>query len=195
MIIKIIKSARETGELETEGENAKKPPFGQIFESCFDLPNHYSKNVVKTDNYCMKPTRESLRATLNEVYQRLIDCNFGSEEPELTMFIIALLTAMGREGRGDHLTEVVLMLAFGESGTADRITNRLMRWRRGEMSGHDMAREQGLGEQWDYRLGEMPMPVSPIPQHSLSWDQKYHSMGRPHRILWTHQVQLYRQRR
>ena len=51
------------------------------------------------------------------------------------------------------------MVAFGESGTAESSRNRLMRWRRGEMSGHDLAREPGLGEQRDYRLGEMPMPV------------------------------------
>ena len=36
-----------------------------------------------------------------------------------------------------------------------------MRWRRGEMSGHDLAREPGLGEQRDHRLGEMPLPVQP----------------------------------
>ena len=50
LIIKKLKSARETGELETEGENAKKPPFGRIFESYFDLPNHYSHNIVITDS-------------------------------------------------------------------------------------------------------------------------------------------------
>ena len=50
LIIKKLKSARETGELETEGENAKKPPFGRIFESYFDLPNHYSNNIVITDS-------------------------------------------------------------------------------------------------------------------------------------------------
>ena len=38
LIIKKLKLARETGELETEGENAKKPPFRRIFESYFDLP-------------------------------------------------------------------------------------------------------------------------------------------------------------
>ena len=32
LIIKKLKSARETGELETEGENAKKPPFGADFK-------------------------------------------------------------------------------------------------------------------------------------------------------------------
>ena len=50
LIIKKLKSARETGELETEGENAKKPPFGQIFESYFDLPSHYSNSIVITDS-------------------------------------------------------------------------------------------------------------------------------------------------
>ena len=77
------------------------------------------------------------------------------------MFVVALLNALGREGRGNRPTEVVLMLAFGESGTAERGRNRLMRWRRGEMSGHDLAREPGLGEQRDHRLGEMPLPIQP----------------------------------
>ena len=49
-LIKKLKSVRETGELETQGENAKKPPFGRFFESYFDLPNHYSNNIVITDS-------------------------------------------------------------------------------------------------------------------------------------------------
>ena len=77
------------------------------------------------------------------------------------MFTVALLTAMGREGRGDRPTEAVLMLAFGESGTAELSSNRLMRWRRGEMSGHDLAPEPCLGEQRHYRLGEIPVPIRP----------------------------------
>ena len=103
----------------------------------------------------------SLGATLDEIYLRLIDCDFTREDPGLAMFVVALLNALGREGRGNCPTEVVLMLAFGESGTAERGRNRLMRWRRGEMSGHDLAREPGLGEQRDHRLGEMPLPVQP----------------------------------
>ena len=59
------------------------------------------------------------------------------------------------KGRRNHPTEVVLMLASGEFGTAESGRNRLMRWRRGEMSGHHLAREPGLGEQRDHRLGEM----------------------------------------
>ena len=50
LIIKKLKLARETGELETEDENAKKPPFGRISESYFDLPNHYSNSIVITDS-------------------------------------------------------------------------------------------------------------------------------------------------
>ena len=50
LIIKKLKLARDNGELETEGENAKKPPFGRIFESYFDQPNHYSNNIVMTDS-------------------------------------------------------------------------------------------------------------------------------------------------
>ena len=30
------------------------------------------------------------------------------------------------------------------------------------MSGHDLARDSGLGEQRDHRLGEMPLPVRPV---------------------------------
>ena len=112
-------------------------------------------------NELMEFLSASLGATLDEIYQRLIDCDFTREDPGLAMFVVALLNALGREDRGNRPTEVVLMLAFGESGTAERGRNRLMRWRRGEMSGHDLAREPGLGEQRDHRLGEMPLPVQP----------------------------------
>ena len=54
------------------------------------------------------------------------------------------------------------MLVFDKSGTAERGRNRLMRWRQGEMSGHDLAREPGLGELRDRRLGEMALPVRPV---------------------------------
>ena len=51
LMIKKLKSGRETGELETEEENAlKKSPFRRVFESYFDLTNHYSNNVVVMDS-------------------------------------------------------------------------------------------------------------------------------------------------
>ena len=69
----------------------------------------------------------SLGTALDEIYQRLVDCNFGLEDPKLVTFTTALLIAMRRERRGDRSTELVLMMAFGESGTAKRGRNRLMR--------------------------------------------------------------------
>ena len=123
---------------------------------------HTRRNMSDT-NDLMYFISASLRTTLDEIYQRLVDCNFSLEDPELAILIVALLNAMGRESRGDRPTEVVLMLACGESGTAKRGQNRLMRWRRRETSGHDMAREPRLGEQRDHRLGEMPLPVRPEP--------------------------------
>ena len=72
----------------------------------------------------------SLGTTLDEIYQRLIDCNFGKEESELVMFTVVLLNAMGREDRGDRPKEVALKLDFGKSGTAEMSRIRLMRWRR-----------------------------------------------------------------
>ena len=114
----------------------------------------------------------SLGTALHEVYQRLLDCHFGLEDPELAMFNIALLIAMAREGPWDHLMELMLMLANGESGTAGRDRKSIMRWRRGKISGHDMAREPRLGEQRDYRLGESEFAgkllQSPIPHSSSS---------------------------
>ena len=51
LVIEKLKSARETGELETEGENAKKKTlFRRHSESNFDLPNHYSNNIVVADS-------------------------------------------------------------------------------------------------------------------------------------------------
>ena len=105
-----------------------------------------TRRMMTETNDLMDFISASIGTTLAEIYQRLVDCNFALEDPELAMFTVALSNAKGRESRGDHPTEVVLMLTYGESGTAERGQNRLMTWRRGEMSGHDLAREPGLGE-------------------------------------------------
>ena len=127
----------------------------------FEEQDTHNRTMVDT-NDLMEFVSASLGATLDEIYLRLIDCDFAQEKPGLAMFVVALLNALGREGRGNRPTEVALMLAFGESGTAERGRNRLMRWRRGEMSDHDLAREPGLGERRDHRLGEMSLPVQPV---------------------------------
>ena len=68
---------------------------------------------------------ERLGTTLDEVYQRLIVCNFGMEEPELAMFTVALLDVIEEKAVGPpHINNV--NAGFGESGTAERSRNRLM---------------------------------------------------------------------
>ena len=51
LIIKKLRIARETGELEAEtGEEPKKPDIGRVVESYFNLPNEYSSNIILTDS-------------------------------------------------------------------------------------------------------------------------------------------------
>ena len=51
LIIKKLRIARETGNLEAEtGEEPKKPDIGRLVESYFNLPNEYSNNIILTDS-------------------------------------------------------------------------------------------------------------------------------------------------
>ena len=80
LIIKKLKSASETGELETEGENAKKPPFGRIFESYFDLPNHYSSNIVITDSDFILTERTcAIAITADVIFKTALAADFKRE--------------------------------------------------------------------------------------------------------------------
>ena len=51
LIIKKLRIARETGDLEAEtSEEPKKPDIGRVVESYFNLPNEYSSNIILTDS-------------------------------------------------------------------------------------------------------------------------------------------------
>ena len=51
LIIKKLKIARQTGDLEAEtGEEPKKPDIGRVVESYFNLPNEYSSSIILTDS-------------------------------------------------------------------------------------------------------------------------------------------------
>ena len=51
LIIKKLRIARETGDLEAEtGEEPKKPDIGRVVELYFNLPNEYSSNIILTDS-------------------------------------------------------------------------------------------------------------------------------------------------
>ena len=50
LLIKKLKLAKETGNLEAEtGEDPKKPDIGRVVESYFNLPNEYSSSIILTD--------------------------------------------------------------------------------------------------------------------------------------------------
>ena len=49
LLIKKLRIARETGDLEAEtGEDPKKPGIGRVVESYFNLPNEYSNSIILT---------------------------------------------------------------------------------------------------------------------------------------------------
>ena len=51
LIIKKLRIAIETGDLEAEtGKEPKKPDIGRVVESYFNLPNEYSSNIILTDS-------------------------------------------------------------------------------------------------------------------------------------------------
>ena len=51
LLIKKLKIARETGDLEAEtGKDPKKPDIGRVVESYFNLPNEYSSSIILTDS-------------------------------------------------------------------------------------------------------------------------------------------------
>ena len=51
LIIKKLRTARETGDLEAEtGEESKKPDIGRVVESYFNLPNEYSSSIKLSDS-------------------------------------------------------------------------------------------------------------------------------------------------
>ena len=51
LLIKKLRIASETGDLEAEtGEKPKKPDIGRVVESYFNLPNEYSISIILTDS-------------------------------------------------------------------------------------------------------------------------------------------------
>ena len=78
---------------------------------------------------------------IDAIYRRLMDRDFGLEDPEVVMLLVALINSLGHDNRGDRPTEFFLMAAYGERGVLDRPNMRVMRWRNGALSGSDLANE------------------------------------------------------
>ena len=98
---------------------------------------------------------------VDAIYRRLMDREFALEDPEVVMFLTALINILGHDNRGDRSTEVLLMAAYVERGVLDRPNVRVMRWRNGALSGSDLANEPGLGSSRTYQPGEMPLTSKP----------------------------------
>ena len=98
---------------------------------------------------------------VDAIYRRLMDRDFALEDPEVVMLLTALINILGHDNRGDRPTEVLLMAAYGERGVLARPNMRVMRWRKGALSGSDLANEPELGSSRTYQPGEMPMPTKP----------------------------------
>ena len=100
---------------------------------------------------------------VDAIYRRLIYRDFTLEDPEVVMLLTALINILRHDNRGDRPTEVILMAAYGERGVLDRPNMRFMRWRKGALSGSDLANELGLGSSRTYQPGEMPLFSKPKP--------------------------------
>ena len=58
LLIKKLRIARKTGDLEAEtGDDPKKPDIGRLVESYFNLPNEYSSSIKLTDSDFMLTDR------------------------------------------------------------------------------------------------------------------------------------------
>ena len=80
LTIKKLKLTRETGELETEGKNAKKPPFGQVFEPYFNLPNHYlSKIIVTNSDFILMERTCAIAITADVSFKTTLVADFKRE--------------------------------------------------------------------------------------------------------------------
>ena len=81
LIIKKLRIARETGDLEAEiGEEPKKPDIGRVVESYFNLPNEYSSNIILTDSDFILTNRTcAIGITADMSFRTALEADFKRE--------------------------------------------------------------------------------------------------------------------
>ena len=81
LIIKKLRIARETGDLEAEiGEEPRKPYIGRVVESYFNLPNEYSSNLILTDSDFILTNRTcALAITADMSFRTALAADFKRE--------------------------------------------------------------------------------------------------------------------
>ena len=81
LLIKKIRIARETGDLEAEtDEDPKKPDIGRIVESFFNLPNEYSSSIILTDSDFILTNRTcAIAITADMSFKTALAADFKTE--------------------------------------------------------------------------------------------------------------------
>ena len=86
LMIEKLKSTSEL-KLETEGENAKKPLFERVFESCFDLSNHISNKIVITDSdFIVRKRTCTIAITADVSFKTALAANFKREYKNIEIY-------------------------------------------------------------------------------------------------------------
>ena len=81
LLIKKLRIARETGDLEAEtGEDPKKPDIGRVVESIFNLPNEYSSSIILTDSDFILTNRTcAIAITADMSFKTVLAADFKRE--------------------------------------------------------------------------------------------------------------------
>ena len=106
------------------------------------------------------------RPTLDELYIRLRDLDYTQVDERMAVMLNAILQSAG-ECR-ESATEAVLMVGYTTEGISNQEQIRWLSWNvDGGVTGFDLARNPGLGNNTEYGAGEFPLPVRP-PARSAS---------------------------
>ena len=88
LLIKKLKIARETGDLEAEtGKEPKKPDIGKVVESYFNLPNEYSSSIILTDSDFILTDRTcAIAITADMSFKTALAADFKREYKNIEFF-------------------------------------------------------------------------------------------------------------
>ena len=81
MLIKKLRIARETGDLEAEtDEHPKKPDIGRVVETYFNLPNEYSSSITLTDSdFILRNRTCAIAITADMSFETALAADFKRE--------------------------------------------------------------------------------------------------------------------
>ena len=88
LLIKKLRIARETGDLEAEiGQKPEKPDIGRIVESYFNLPNEYSSSIILTDSDLILTNRTcQITITADMSFKTPLAADFKRENKNIEFF-------------------------------------------------------------------------------------------------------------